>query len=118
MNTSTKFTFRILTGLLIFLIAGDSLAIFDILDPSGLDSHFLNIEDTPGVHQNDSEDGRDLPEIDRCILCPCCVSGVNMYISSFVFTAEKQCVGVLVSEDSQQDGFSEKHIFRPPKHLS
>lgn len=108
-----------MTGLLIFLIAGDSLAVFDILKPPGLDSHFANTGNTSGVRQNEAEDsGRDFPEVDRCILCPCCVSGVNMYISSFVFTAEKQCFGVLASEDFEQDGFSEKCIFRPPKYLS
>lgn len=114
-----KILFKIIVITLLFLIAGDSLAIFDFLEPLGFDSHFLTTETESSIHLHDTKDNdHNSTDFDTCLLCPCCVSGVNMYISSFTFFTEKPFLGILASENFKLDDFSENTLFHPPRYFS
>ena len=122
MNISDKTTFKLLAFLLLLLIAGDSLAIFDFFKPTrfGLDSLTAFSQGVDEVDRHipvsDSEQNPISP--DPCFLCACCLSGLSLCLSCVTDYSEQPFFIIIGIESLLLTGISESTIFRPPRYLS
>lgn len=119
MNRLNKTTFKIISLLLLTLFSGDALAIWDVVQQLGAETHFLSDEGITAIRLHDSDDSEDNgQQVDTCPLCPCCTSGVHMSLSDFAIRNEKMLLGILAFESKPTKGFSEDFVFHPPRFLS
>lgn len=122
MNISNKKAFKLLAFLLLSLIAGDSLAIFDFFEPTGFGSSCEIASDRCNVavhmHTPGSDSERNATRPDPCVLCACCVSGVSMCLSCVTDSIEHPLFTILAPESHLLTGVSETTIFHPPEYLS
>ena len=120
MNAFDKTSFKIAGLLLLILFLGDSLAIFDFMESSAFGAHFGSVakECAGEAHMHTSSEDQHKSWTDSCLLCPCCVSAVNMCMTLFTFPPEQPPIGILTFDAFGMNGFSKGCIFHPPKLIS
>lgn len=120
MKSSKKIIFEFLVSFLVVTFAFDALAIWDVVEQIWGDVHTQQSENEMLVetHFHDSEQThqRQTQPVDSCTLCPCCVSGVNMFVSYFEINRRDSLLSMVILPESQAVSFSEYQIFHPPRH--
>ena len=120
MSVSDKKTFKLLAFLLLFLIVGDSLAIFDSFEPTRFGpssmTAYRECGDEVDMQIPGSESEQNPTSPDPCFLCSCCVSGVS--VSFFTNSIQQPFIAILAPDSFLLTGISENYIFHPPKYLS
>ncbi|MCZ6817874.1 MAG: hypothetical protein O7G31_00085, partial [Calditrichaeota bacterium] len=122
MIISDKTTFKLLAFLLLFLIVGDSLVIFDFFEPTGFGSNpeiasercIVEVQ----MHTPSSDSKQNVTPSDSCVLCACCVSGLSICLSFVTDSIEQPLFTILAPESLLLTSISENYVFHPPKHLS
>lgn len=119
MNEALKtFLLRTIAVLLLVPFAGDALAIWDFLEPTGPDSHFVSVEQGSATEAHSATDTEhEVPSPDACTLCPCCVSSVTMAPSNFTFPHERPPYALLTSVHHPLLGYTKFRLFHPPRQL-
>lgn len=111
---------KLIAILLVVSFAGDALALWDMLENFGLGFHQADSEqDTEIViHFHDSEETEhESKPVDTCTLCPCCVSQVNLLVSTQTLSISLTQFSILVLTDPQDEGWFNFQFFHPPKKV-
>jgi len=115
----SKTSFRVVALLLLFQFGGDTLAVLDFLEPTGFGAYGTVEAVTSGVHMHTQADSdRQGLSVDNCVVCPCCVSTVNMFASTFWFASNAPQFGFYAFPTSQSHTWSEHQFFHPPRPFS
>ena len=104
--------------LLLFLFAGDSLAVWDFIEGSGSHDSKLVQENLVESHIHDPLQTNDhVNKVDTCIFCPCCVSNLNMLTSFFYFMNKITFLFNFKLSSFEDNSWSEHRHYRPPQYL-
>lgn len=112
---------KVIAVLLIAFFAIDALALWDMLESFGLGFHEVESEqDTEIViHFHDSgETEHESKPVDTCTLCPCCVSQVNLLVSSDTISFSLTQFSLLTLNKPREQSWFDHRFFHPPKILS